>query len=74
MIDLKITDSFPLLAIGKDTTLVDKNLTEIVCKDFQHFSIPADLQIHLTKEDKKTNSKDYIFFTHDQIISELDTH
>jgi hypothetical protein len=67
MIDLKITNSFPLLTIGKNTSLIFKNSPEICYEDYQHFSIPSDLNIHLT-----ANKKDHIFFVHEQIQSELE--
>lgn len=48
VIDLKITDSFPLLALpGRARLLLPGGTTEEI-SDYQHLSIPPDLRLHLT--------------------------
>src|SRR5690349_8456946 len=49
-IDIKITNTFPLIALGSRATLVTPDGREDV-SEYQHVSIPPDLRVHLTRRD-----------------------
>lgn len=47
--DLKIMQTFPIITIDKDNSiLVTKDLKETSINGYDHFSIPPDLNLHLT--------------------------
>lgn len=59
-VDLKITNAFPMIALEPQAWLFTPNEKKLNISGFQHFSIPPDLQIHLTKN--KKGQKEYKFF------------
>jgi hypothetical protein len=62
VVDLKITNSFPLIALEPKATLIAENKTKIDVSGFQHFALPADLSIHLTKRSPGGDPPEYVFF------------
>jgi hypothetical protein len=62
VIDLKITNSFPIIALQPKTMLVVENGARIDVSGYQHFSIPPDLCIHLTKHVRGNQQPEHIFF------------
>lgn len=47
--DLKIIQTFPIITTDSGKTKLIADGTEIEIDDYQHFSIPPDLGLHLTK-------------------------
>ena len=49
VIDIKVTDSFPLIALPRGSRLMlPGSVTEDI-DDYEHLSIPQDLRVHLTR-------------------------
>ncbi len=61
-IDLKITNSLPMIALQKKSKLVSLGHSIIDTSGYRHFSIPSDLCLHLTKRTSEMNRSEYIFF------------
>jgi hypothetical protein len=62
VIDLKITNSFTMIALQPKATLFAENDMKIDVSGFQHLAIPADLSIHLTKRLAAIQQPGYVFF------------
>lgn len=59
-IELKVSGNHILLALGPNPILIDGNGTHQRISEFQHLTIPPDLEIHLTRFDRDPSGR--IFF------------
>ena len=48
MLDIEITDKFPLITLSKETTLILPNGEREVLHGYDHVSIPPDFRLHLS--------------------------
>ena len=71
-IDLKVTNSFPMVALQPKASLVVQDKETIDISGFQHLSIPSDLSIHLTRRDKGSERPEYVFFDAPKLQSLLE--
>jgi len=68
VVDLKITNSLPMIALEDKSCLVVENQKRDI-SGFQHLSIPSDLCIHLTKRVSGDQQTEYVFFDSPQLQS-----
>ena len=61
-IDLKITNSLPMLVLRTQSWLHNQNGFSMEISSYQHFSIPSDLAIHLTKQQAGEETPKHLFF------------
>jgi hypothetical protein len=59
-LEIKITNSFPLIKLAKKSFLIKDVLGMELLKNYDHFSIPPDLRLHIS-------GKKHIFFDNDFI-------
>jgi hypothetical protein len=61
VIDIKVTNTFPIIALDRKTELIDGDGNVHDLTGYQHFSIPADLEVHLTGDDHNGVKKRLFF-------------
>lgn len=67
MLDIEITNTFPIISLTEVTKLVYGEGEEIL-KNYDHISIPSDFRLHITGE------KEHIFFDVTPVLDLLKTH
>lgn len=67
MLDVEVTNTFPLIALTRKTSLICSNQEPHVLERYDHISIPPDFRLHIS------GPEDRIFFDANPVWNFLDT-